>query len=106
MNRKLRQVAWLALSSAIACHGPTERLIHKPLMQAPRHHKEPVSTSHFGDTRIDDYQWMQKRDSKAVLDAIAAENALPRNAPSPQRGRRKLPCQVARLCLLASHPKK
>jgi oligopeptidase B len=54
---------------------------------APR---RPVTTTHFGDERVDDYSWLRDRDDEAVLAYLSAENdfaahVLARTAPLEQR---------------------
>jgi oligopeptidase B len=45
-------------------------------MQAPKAKKVPKELSIHGDTRIDDYFWMNQREDQEVVDHLNAENAF------------------------------
>jgi len=49
-------------------------------VKPPSAQKIPQKLSKHGDTRIDNYFWMKERDSKNVLEYIAAENAYVKSA--------------------------
>ena len=50
-------------------------MFHKKDIEQPKARKEAKSLEKHGDTRIDNYYWLNKRDDQEVLDYLHAENA-------------------------------
>jgi len=50
-------------------------MMHSQIPQPPRPAKKPYKMEIHGHVRVDDYYWMNERDSKEVIDYLNAENA-------------------------------
>ena len=58
-------------------------------MQAPRAKKVPKELIIHGDTRIDDYFWMNQREDQEVIDYLNEENAYGKEVMKPTEGFQK-----------------
>ena len=58
-------------------------------MQAPRAKKAPKELIIHGDTRIDDYFWMNQREDQEVIDYLNEENAYGKEVMKPTEGFQK-----------------
>ncbi|MFB1002756.1 MAG: oligopeptidase B, partial [Bacteroidia bacterium] len=52
-------------------------------MQAPKAKKVPKELNIHGDTRVDDYFWLNEREDQEVLDYLNAENAYTKDVLKP-----------------------
>jgi len=52
-------------------------------MQPPDAKKQPKELTIHGDTRIDNYYWLNQRDNQEVIDYLKAENAYTRSVMKP-----------------------
>lgn len=72
-----------ALLSVAACAGPSKPdgntggggAVTKPEINPPVAARKPVRSTLHGDTRVDDYAWLQDKKSKDVIAYLEAENA-------------------------------
>jgi len=69
-NNKLPIMAILLFSAG--CQGPQEPIAEGP--QPPVANKVPHEMTEHGNTRVDDYFWMNQRDAPEVLAYLEAEN--------------------------------
>lgn len=44
-------------------------------LSAPQADRKPMTTTHHGDNRVDDYEWLRDKDDPAVIAYLEAENA-------------------------------
>ncbi len=58
-------------------------------MQAPRAKKVPKELNIHGDTRIDNYFWMNQREDPEVIDYLNEENAYGKEVMKPTEGFQK-----------------
>ena len=51
--------------------------------------KHPVTSTLFGEKRVDDYAWLREKDNPAVIDYLKAENAYTQQVMKPLEGFRE-----------------
>lgn len=68
-NNRILPVLWVAIVLLTSCQQK-----HKA-MQAPDAEKKPKELTIHGDTRVDNYYWLNQRENEEVIDYLKAENA-------------------------------
>ncbi len=71
INSSLLAVIVISMCSCLAQTGKRESQFSDP----PRPEKRPFELTEHGDTRIDNYYWLNQRDNPEVIEYLEAENA-------------------------------
>ncbi|GAB1857926.1 oligopeptidase B [Flavobacteriaceae bacterium MHTCC 0001] len=72
---KLKQIIILSIIFAHSCKDINEKNNMAHTANAPIAEKKPKALTIHGDTRIDNYYWLNERENKEVLDYLNKENA-------------------------------